>query len=358
MLNFSVGPVQMSEDVRSIGVEQVPYFRTSEFSSMMLESEAMLLNAAGAAEGSRAVFLTGSGTAAMEAAVINLLGPEDKVLVVNGGSFGERFVRMCEIHQVSHEVINVSWGSALTVDMLAPYDDAGFTSMLVNVHETSTGVLYDLDLLHSFCKRNGLFLIVDAISSFLADPIDMKSKEIGAMIVGSQKALAVPPGVSMILLAPEAQERVGRHGSSCMYLDLSLALKDGDRGQTPFTPAVGTLIQLHRRLELLTALGVDAEINRVAAQANDFRQRIKDLPFIMFSQAPSNAVTSLEVANGVSPAVIFATLKDEYSIWVCPNGGELGKRIFRVGHIGDLSLSDNEKLEAALRDLLRRGLLG
>ena len=94
MLNFSVGPVQSSAGVRAIGAEQVPYFRTPEFSKVMLENEAMMKELAGAPEGSRAVFLTGSGTASMEAAVMNCFTPSDRVLVVNGGSFGERFAQI------------------------------------------------------------------------------------------------------------------------------------------------------------------------------------------------------------------------------------------------------------------------
>ena len=92
MLNFTVGPVMGSDDILAIGAEQVPYFRTPEFSHMMLESERMVLKLAGAPEGSRAVFLTGSGTASMEASVAGLLGENDRALVVDGGSFGHRFV--------------------------------------------------------------------------------------------------------------------------------------------------------------------------------------------------------------------------------------------------------------------------
>lgn len=357
MLNFSVGPVQLSDDVRVLGAEQIPYFRTAEFSSLMKENETMLLAAAGAPECSRAVFLTGSGTAGMEAAVINLLDERDRVLVVNGGSFGHRFVQLCEIHRIPHAVITVPWGHALTQDDLAPYESAGYTALLVNVHETSTGVLYDMDVLGSFCRRNGMLLVADAISAFLADSIDMGKNGIDAMIVGSQKALAVAPGVSAIVLSPKAMERVQQHKRTCMYLDLKAALKDGERGQTPFTPAVGTLIQLHKRLKRVEASGVKAEVSRVAEQAWDFRCRVVDLPLAPFAKTPSNAVTALRVQKGVCPADIVSVLKDEYGIWVCPNGGELGERIFRVGHIGALTIRDNEILESALRDLHARGFL-
>ena len=114
MINFTVGPVQSSEKVRSIGAEQVPYFRTPEFSDLMKENEKLMKKFAKASDDSRVVFITGSGTASMEACVMNLFTSEDKVLVVNGGSFGNRFVQLCEIHDVPHEVIALEKGKTLT----------------------------------------------------------------------------------------------------------------------------------------------------------------------------------------------------------------------------------------------------
>ena len=262
------------------------------------------------------------------------------------------------MHGIPHEIIRPKAGYGITAEDLAPFENAGFTAFLVNLDETSTGVLYDLPLIGEFCKRNSLFLIVDAISAFLADPIDMAASHVDVMIAGSQKALAVPPGISILALSPAALTRIERIESGVMYLDLKLALKNGERGQTPFTPAVGTLLQINCRLRQLEKMGLQAELDRISALAADFRTRIQHLPFTMFSHAPATAVTSLEVAPTASAHTIFTTLKDEYSIWVCPNGGELAERVFRVGHIGDLTIDDNATLVAAFDDLAQRGLLG
>ncbi len=355
MINFTVGPVQSNEEVCEIGARSAPYFRTSEFSEIMLENERLMNKFAGAPEGSRTVFLTGSGTAAMEAAVINLLSKDDNVLVVKGGSFGERFCKLCEIHGVPFTPINVNPGHGLTEEDLRPYDNRNYTAFLVNIHETSTGVLYDIDLISNFCRRNGLFLIVDAISSFLADPIDMSRSSIDVMITGSQKALAVPPGVSMLVMAPRALDRVERIDSGCMYLDIKDALKNGERGQTPFTPAVTTLLQINARLRQIDRNGgPGSEIGHVRVLAEDFRNRIQDMPFERFAKSPSNAVTSL-LTTKISAKTIFTTLKDEYGIWICPNGGDMAEKVFRVGHIGNLIVENNEKLVEALGDIIKRG---
>lgn len=357
MLNFTVGPVMSSSIVRNIGAEQVPYFRTPEFSEILLENEKLVKEFANAESDARVVFITGSGTASMEAAVMNVFDLDDKVLVVNGGSFGHRFVELCQIYEIPYEEIKLDMGKTLTREQLYQYDQKGFTGFLVNVHETSTGVHYDIEMISEFCKANGIFLVVDAISSFLADEFNMAKLGVQIMITGSQKALACPPGVSVIVISPEAVDRIESRNVKCMYLNLRSALKNGERGQTPFTPAVGILRQINARLkEIKTAGGVFSEIARIESIANDFREKIKDLPFEICSEAMSNAVTPIHPRN-VSAYDIFTTLKNEYNIWVCPNGGELSDKIFRVGHIGALTKDDNTTLVNAFKEMQARGLL-
>ena len=357
MLNFTVGPVMSCEEVRTIGAEQVPYFRTPEFSKIMFENENLMKKFAKADENARVVFLTGSGTAAMEAAVINVFDTKDKVLIVNGGSFGQRFVKICQIHQIPYTEIKLEIGKKLTQEMLDQYDGKDYTGFLVNIHETSTGVHYDPVMISEFCKKNNMFLLVDAISSFLADEFDMEKLGVDLMLTGSQKALACPPGISVIVLSEHAVQRVYEKTPQCLYLDLKEALKNGERGQTPFTPAVGILRQIHARLlEIEKAGGVEAETAKIASLAADFREKIKDMPFEIPSESKSNAETPLHPLN-VSAYKIFETLKDEYHIWVCPNGGDLAEKIFRVGHIGALTTDDNTSLVEALKDMQNRGLL-
>ena len=357
MINFTVGPVQSSENVRSIGAQQVPYFRTEEFSKIMLENEKYMLRYAKAPEKSRAVFMTCSSTGSMEAVVMNCFSESDKVLVINGGSFGHRFVELCEIHNIPYVALELKHGQKLTKEHLYEYYNQDFTGMLVNVDETSTGVLYDTDMLGEFCKKNNMFFVCDCVSSFLADHFDMEKCGADVMITGSQKVLACPPGISIIVLAPKGLERVEKSAARTMYFDLNSALKNQDRGQTPFTPAVGILLQINERLkEIDNQGGADAEVARVAAQAADFRSRIEGMPFEMVSESPANGVTSLH-STTAKAYDIFLTLKDEYHIWVCPNGGEMKDKVFRVGHIGALTHKDNEILVDALKDMQKRGII-
>ena len=357
MLNFTVGPVMSGETVRGIGAEQVPYFRTPEFSEIMLENERLVKLFIKAEKDARVVFITGSGTSSMEATVMDVLSPDDKVLVIDGGSFGHRFVQMLELHHISHSIIKMEFGHNIKKEQLIEFEGKGYTAFLVNIDETSTGVLYDKKLISDFCRRNNMLFVVDAISSFLADDFDMADLGVDVVIAGSQKALACPPGISLIVLSKRAQERVEEHPMKCMYLSLKEALKNGERGQTPWTPAVGILRQINARLrEIESAGGVENETSKGATIATDFRKRIKDMPFEIVSESLSNCVTPLHPTT-TSAYDIFTILKNEYNIWVCPNGGELQDKVFRVGHIGALTIEDNIKLVDALKDMQKRGMI-
>ncbi len=357
MLNFTIGPVMCSDEIRKIGGEQVPYFRTPEFSEIMLDNERLILRFSKAPQGSKAVFLTNSSTGAMEAVVMNCFTSDDKVLIIDGGSFGHRFVTLCDIHDVPHEVLKLEYGKKLTKDRLNEYDGGGFTGLLVNIDETSTGVLYDAEMLGEFCHKNGMFFVCDCVSSFLADEFNMEKSHADIMITGSQKVLACPPGISIVAMSLRAIDRINQNKVKSMYFDLKDLLKNMERGQTPFTPAVGILLQINARLkEIEAAGGADAEIARVASQAKDFRGKIKDLPLEVFSESPANGVTSLHPTNA-NAYEVFTELKDHYGIWVCPNGGDMKDSVFRVGHIGYLSHEDNTTLVGAFTDMISRGLL-
>lgn len=355
MINFTVGPVQSCDAVREIGAENVPYFRTAEFSEIMLENERLVKEFVNAPDGSRVVFMTGSGTASMEASVMNVLTSDDRALVVNGGSFGQRFCKICEIHNVPYDEIRLVTGHQLRLhDIETVAVGKKHTAFLVNKHETSTGVHYDMRLIGEYCKENGLLLIVDNISSFLCDDFDMAGLGADVMITGSQKAMACPPGVSIIVLSPRALARVEKNDPKSLYFDLKDALKNQERGQTPFTPAVQILLQINVRLRgIAKSGGVSTEVGRSKVLAEYFRNGIKDLPLEIVSESLSNAVTPLHPTNGMSAYDIFLKLKDEYGIWVCPNGGELKDVIFRVGHMGCLCESDYDKLVLALKEVMQ-----
>ena len=361
MINFTVGPVQMDKETRALEKNQIPYFRTPEFSATMKENEKIMCSFFDAPKNSKCVFMTGSGTASMEASVMNFFSTKDKVLVVNGGTFGERLVELCTIHEIPFTEIKLEYGTPLTKEMLEKYAGKKYTGMMLQLCETSTGILYDMKMVGQFCKENNLFLMVDAVSGFLADKFSMKRMNVNVAITGSQKALSLPPGLSFIVCDETAQTRCINNKVKSMYFDLKDYFKNGERGQTPFTPAVGTLLMLNEKLNrMVKEGGVTVQNQKAKERAEYFRNSIKHLPLKMFTKPKnsSNAVTALMPANkNISAYDIFTEIKDKYGIWVCPNGGDMRDKIFRVGHIGCISKEEIDKLVKAFDSLVKKGKL-
>lgn len=360
MLNFTVGPVMSAPEVIEVANHSTPYFRTPEFSEIMLQNEKLMLGFLNAPEGSRCVFLTTSGTGAMESCVMNILNNNDKVIVINGGSFGQRFAELCELHQLEHTVLKCEFGCQIKKEQLEELAGKGYTALLVNMDETSSGVLYDMELISSFCRKNNILLIVDAISAFITDELDMTQFGAAAVITGSQKALAVQPGIAVVALAPSALKRIERNSEKCMYLSLKEALKNMERGQTPFTPAVTTLLQINKRLHMIEEIGgVKAEREKVKRVADYFRKEIAKLPFkfvVEEEKDRSNAVTAIRPTTCGAKKII-QVLKDEYQIWACPNGGSFSDDVFRIGHIGHITIENINTLLDALKDIQQRGII-
>lgn len=358
MKNFTVGPVEMEEEIRKIGGEQIPYFRTEEFSKVIKENEKLILSLAKAKNDEKAIFLTGSGTLGMEATILNSFTKKDKVLVINGGSFGQRFVEICKTLEIPYKELKLEYGCNLKYEDLEKFKSENLTGILVNAHETSTGVLYDLEIISKFAKLNNLFFVVDAISSFISDELNFTDLGIDIMITGSQKALALPPGIAILILSQKAIKTIRENKVKTLYCDIKKALENSDNGQTPFTPAISILLQLNMRLKKINEIGIENERKKIKELAKDFRNKIENLPFKFFTKTMSNTLTAIQPKNiNISAYDIFLELKNNYNIWVCPNGGELKEKVLRVGHIGALKKEDNDLLIKALVDMQRRGLL-
>lgn len=348
---FTVGPVDMYEETRRIGGSSIPYFRTDEFSEIMFRIEEDFLKLLYAGENSKLITLTASGTAAMESVFLNVLNKDDRLLIVNGGSFGKRFCMLADLYGIPYDSLDLSFGDVLTKERLELYDSGKYTALLVNIHETSIGQLYDYKMLGEFCKNNQMYYIVDAISSFLADELKMDSSGMDVVITSSQKAMALPPGLSFVALSDRIiKERVKEGTPRSMYFDYKDYLKNMERGQTPFTPAVGIILQLKQRLEEIVDIGVEYEISRHEELARMFRVMCREQSIAVPNFPKSNALTTILFPNE-NASEVFRILKERYGIMLTPSGGEIGKKILRVGHLGDRQIADYEEVIQRIKEV-------
>jgi len=352
---FTLGPVEMYEYT---GV-QLPYFRTEEFSKIVLECAGRLKRLAGAPENAHVFLLTCSGTGAMEAVAAGCFNADDNLLVVDGGGFGHRFALIAEHHEIPYDCVDVAFDHTLDPGTLdAAAEDKNFTGLLVNLHESTNGQLYDIDLLASFCRAHDMYFVIDGIASFLADPFDFEEDGVDALIISSQKALALPPGLSIVIMSDRFYQKIQNQNIKpfSMYFDFREAETDAVRGQTPFTPAIGTIIPLRERLERIEdGGGSGAEIARVKELAEDFRARIASLieaeKLALPKHPLSNACTPIIFPNNNAKEV-YTKLAKEHGVWLNPNGGALADKVLRVGHLGNLTKDDNALLAGLLAEIL------
>lgn len=346
MRYFSLGPVAMFPSTLEVASRQVPYFRTPEFSDIMFETDSMFKKCLGACGDTRIMYLTASGTAAMEATLFNCFDSRDKLLVIDGGIFGHRFVQICGKFNIPFEALRLPFGEALTAEKLESFTQGkSYTALVVNIHETSTGQLYDGGMLSNFCRTRGIYFVVDAISSFLADPYDMDNWSIDATILSSQKGLALGPGMSFVALSKKLfEERVMQISPPSLYFDFKEYALDFERGQTPYTPAVRVALELNDMLRQLLFEGMDARLAHVRTVASDFRMKLKNVDGVGIPAFPlSNAATPI-LFDALNASEIYTFLKEKRGICLTPCGGDLRNVMVRVAHIGNHTIEENNLL--------------
>ncbi|WP_406536014.1 pyridoxal-phosphate-dependent aminotransferase family protein [Methanobrevibacter sp.] len=341
----------MFDETLIIGGKQVPYFRNDEFSQVVFSATSRLKQLLFNSNGEILLF-TCSGTGAMEATIMNCFTEEDNLIVIDGGSFGHRFAQMCEVHEIPHKSVKLNWGDTLTKEMIEDIiGDEKFTGFLVNLDETSNGQLYDIKMISEVCKEHDLLLVVDAISAFLADEVNMDKYNIDAVILSSQKALSLAPGLSIIALSDKMLKRVENIDSKSVYFDFKNYLKNGERGQTPFTPAVRVIIELDAILKYFEQKGIDNIIRETNELATYFRKRIKEIGLDYPDYPLSNAVTPVIFPNNNAEEVYYKLI-EQYGFTVNPNGNNFVKSMFRVSHVGNHTIDDVEKLICAIENII------
>ena len=346
---FTPGPVPIAEHIRALGGRPLPYNRTDAFSAFTHEI-LRDLKYVFQTEGSVAL-LTGSGTAAMEASVLNFLHPEDKVLVINGGTFGQRWCDLCGIHSISFDEYTLPAGEDIDLTHLSDLcADHQYTALVINAHETSTGQLYDIQAIGKIARAHGALFMVDAISTICADPFFMDDWQVDVAVLSSQKALALPPGLAFVAMNQRGLARLAERTPQSLYFNLKDYLANQERGQLPYTPAIGLMLQLHQRLLDIQEQTLPALVAQHKERAASFRLGLEGIAFDIFPARSSNAMTALS-CEGIDAFRVVEELRRRYNIVVAPNAGPLKSHIFRIAHMGAQEDADQTSLTKALKSI-------
>ena len=339
---FTPGPTPVPGEVLAALAEPVIHHRGPDFRRIY----------ASVLERLRAVYrtqrdvllFTASGTAAFESAVANLTTPGERALVVSAGYFGERWAAMARVYGADVVELRYEWGEIPDPDDLREkLRETGDVRVVYLTHsETSTGVVADVQALTAAAKEAGALVVVDAVSSLGAVPLDTDDWGIDVVVSGSQKALMAPPGVSFVSVSPAALQAAQRATAPRYTLDWERTRAGQEQLDTPFTPAVSTIRALDVALGLLLEEGLDGAFDRHVRLGRACREGMKAMGLELFSPDDdrSAVVTAVKGPPGVDLAEFLLLLRDRLGVQLIGGQGDLKGKIFRVGHIGWFDVFD------------------
>lgn len=349
------GPVEVPPETLLELAKPVFHHRTAEFREILaavIEDLKYIFQTA-----SDVFVLTSSGTGAMEAAAINLVAPGQKALCVRGGKFGERWGELCERFGAEVIAIDPAWGDpADPADIAAALEaNPDVAAVFTTLTETSTAVVTDIEAIGRIVAKTDACLVVDGISAVGAVPMKADEWGVDMLVVGSQKALLLPPGLAFLSVSAKAWKRVEAVPRRAFYFDLITAREaQQTKGDTPYTSANTLVAALRKSLQRLREEGIESVWARHATLAEAVRAAAKALGLKLLASAPANSVTAIFMPDGIDAEEVRAKLRKEFGIVVAGGQEQLKGRVIRIGHIGYIDGLDTLGAIAALEMVLTR----
>lgn len=344
------GPTPVPPQVLAALAQQVVHHRGPDFKAVFGQCLERLRAVASTA--SEVLLFTCSGTGAFESALVNLRSPGERVLSVSAGNFGERWTELARRYGCDVAELRYAWGETPSLDDLAArLDELGGASVVFLVHsETSTGVVADVQALAAVAKRAGAVVVVDAVSSLGAVPLEPDAWGIDVVVSGSQKALMTPPGLGLVTVSPAALELHARATLPRFYFDWERTRAAQAKLDAAWTPAVSLVVGLNVALGLLLEEGLPAVYERHVRLGRACREGAKAMGLELFSpdEDRSAVATAIRSPAGIDAGELALALRERFGVTIAGGQGELRGKVFRIGHVGYFDLFDITTALAAL----------
>ncbi len=350
------GPTPVPETVNLVMAAPMVHHRTPQFSKIFAE----------AAEDAKYLFqtkqdviiLASTGTGGMESCITNLFSPGDKVLVVNGGKFGERWGKISESYGLEPVWINVEWGQAVDANKVKTIldKDKGIRAILVQASETSTTVCHPIEALSKLTRdRDDILLVVDGITGTGVFPLPMDEWGIDAMITGSQKALELPPGLALVALSEKAWKFADQSKCPHFYFDLKKERKNLANQTSAYTPAVSLVIGLRAVLKSFKEEGLENVHKRHNRLARATRAGAKALGLKMVApDAPADSATGVFLPDGIDGGKLVKSLRDDFGVTLAGGQDQWKGKVIRIAHLGYVDTFDTIIAISAIEMALKK----
>jgi aspartate aminotransferase-like enzyme len=351
---LSPGPTPIPNEVALAMSETMIHHRTPQFNKIFDEARQGLKKLFGTQND--VLMLASSGTGAMEASVANLFSPGDKVLVINGGKFGERWLNISNAFGLNSVELKVEWGQPVKVDAIEKQLKAhpDLKGVMIQASETSTTVLHPVKEIAKLTTDGPLFL-VDGVTAVGVVSIPLDEWGLDVLVTGSQKAMMLPPGLGFIALSDRAWERTKQATLPRFYFDLNLERKNQQKGSGAFTPAVSLIFGARASLEMMQREGLDRVYARHARMSRATRAAATALGLkLLAPDSPSPAATGIYLPDGIDADQVLDYLRDHMNITLAEGQDQLKGKVIRIAHVGYMGAFDVITAVAALEMVLRK----
>jgi aspartate aminotransferase-like enzyme len=352
---FSPGPTMLPPEILLKMAEPIMHHREPEFERVFGEVR----------EGLKYLFqtknevliFTASGTGAMEGAVSNILCRGDRAIVVRGGKFGERWGEICKAYGIEFIPIDVPWGQAVDPKEIKKLleTNRSIRAVYTQASETSTGVRHPIREIGEIVKKyDETVIVVDAITGIGVFDIPMDAWGLDLVVSGSQKALMLPPGLAFAALSDKAWKFVERADLPRFYFDFKKELKNAQKNQNAYTPAISLFVGLRESLQMIRKEGLQGVFQRHEKLAEATRQAVRALGLELYaSHAPSNAVTAVKIPEGINGGKLKNLFFEKFGITVAGGQDQAKGKIIRIAHLGYYGRLDMIMVISALEMLLK-----
>jgi aspartate aminotransferase-like enzyme len=328
------------------------HHRTEEFRTVYRSMLAGLKEVYGTAND--VLCMAASGSGAMDASVSNLFSRGDRVIVCTAGKFGERWVEIAKAYGLDARVLEAPYGSVVTPDRVEAVlqADTAVRGVFIQGSESSTGAQHDVETIGKLVRKTEAIFVVDAITGLGTMPLDIDGWGLDVVIGGSQKAFMIPPGLAFLSVSEKAWNHAKTASLPHYYFDLKKEKKNGDSGESTWTPAISLILALDEALKYIRSIGMANLIRNAQALAKATRAAATELGLELFSSSPGSAVTAIRPPAGMESGVIVKGFKKFGSV-VTGGQGSMTNELFRLAHLGYFDFPDLFSVIAQLELILR-----